>query len=104
MSDVIRWLRRNGDIDALLLRRLKDNRAEQIIHPHWWLGGRFVAVLSLNVTTVYSLARYIVVPEEKGSNLICISAIGATAGERFCMQHPVPNCPSTMAVDDLRFY
>ena len=52
---------------------------------------------------VYSLARYIVVPEEKGSNLICISAIGATAGERFCMQHPCPNCPSTMAVDDLRF-
>lgn len=45
MSGVIRWLRSNGDIDALLLRRLKDNRAEQIIHPHWWLGGRFVAVL-----------------------------------------------------------
>jgi hypothetical protein len=53
---------------------------------------------------VYSLARYIVVPEEKGSNLICISAIGATAGERFCMQHACPNCPSTMAVDDLRFF
>jgi hypothetical protein len=54
------------------------------------------------VTSAHPLARYIVIPEEKGSNLVCISAIGATAGERFCIQHPSPSCPSTMAVDERR--
>lgn len=33
-------------IDALVFDRLKDSRAGQIIHPHWWLGGRRVTVSS----------------------------------------------------------
>ena len=49
------------------------------------------------------MARYIVIPEDKGSDLICISALGPTAGERVNITHPVPNCPGSMAVDNHRF-
>jgi hypothetical protein len=46
--------------------------------------------------------RYIIVPEEKGSNLVCVSALGPAAGERISITHPAPNCPTSMAVDSCR--
>jgi hypothetical protein len=58
----------------------------------------FLIALALTV----ALDRYIVVPEDKGNELVCISAFGPTAGERVGIAHPVSTCPSSMAVDDRR--
>lgn len=87
-----------------VLDRLKDDRGGQIIHPHWWLGGRrvFDSCFLITLMLTVALDRYIVVPEDKGNELVCISAFGPTAGERVGIAHPVSTCPSSMAVDDRR--
>ncbi len=67
------------------------------------MAGVSLLLLLLLLLLTYTHTRYIVIPEDKGSDLICISALGPTAGERVNITHPVPNCPSSMAVDSRRW-